>query len=234
MEATEVLTHLQERADPEKAEHSRSYFKSGAGGYGEGDEFLGIRVPEIRKAARKFRQLSLDETEVLLRSKFHEARLCALIILVKKFEKGEPDQCAEIFELYLQNRQYINNWDLVDVSAPSIPGAYLWNHREEIGILQELAESDRIWDRRLAIMSTLYFIRQGSYDPTLQLAKKLLADDEDLIHKAVGWMLREVGKQNMPTEEAFLKKYVHRMPRTMLRYAIEKFPEPKRKRYLQM
>lgn len=234
MEATDVLTHLQERADPEKAEHSGSYFKSGAGGYGEGDEFLGIRVPEVRKAARKFGQLSLDQTEVLLRSKFHEARLCALILLVQKFEQGDQALRTVIYQLYLKNRRNINNWDLVDVSAPSILGAYLWNHREEIGILQELAESDRIWDRRLAIMSTLYFIRKGSYDMTLHLAEKLLADKEDLIHKAVGWMLREFGKQNMPIEEAFLRKHVNQMPRTMLRYAIEKFPEPKRKRYLEM
>lgn len=231
MKAKDVQTELKAVANSEIAEHSQRFFKTGRGQYGEGDRFLGIRVPEVRKRARKFNELPLSETEKLLHSKYHEVRLCALIILVNQFLKAEPEIRSRIYKLYLANTPYINNWDLVDTSAPKIVGPFLEDKNRSI--LYEFAESDDLWERRIAIMSTLHFIRQDDFDDTLAIAEKLLDDSHDLIHKATGWMLREVGNRDMEAEEAFLKKYAPKMPRTMLRYAIEKFPEKKRQAYLQ-
>lgn len=212
------------------AEDSKRFFKTGKGEYGEGDQFLGIRVPVLRKQAKAFRHLSLKETEQLLHSDFHEERLCALYILVQKFNDGNSEQQKEIFDLYLKNTSCVNGWDLVDSSAHLIVGRYLLNSDKEP--LYSLARSDSLWERRIAIIGTLHFIRQHQFSDTIKISKELLDDPEDLIHKAVGWILREVGNRDMAVEEQFLKPHYQTMPRTMLRYAIEKFPEEKRQRYL--
>lgn len=230
MDYSEVQDELRDIAAPEIAKHSQRFFKTGKGEYGEGDQFLGIRVPQIRKVAKRFKKLSLDEIEKLLHSDFHEERLCALIILVNRAEKAPPEKLENIYELYLANTKYVNNWDLVDSSAEYIVGRYLAD--KDRSILYDLAESDNLWERRIAIMSTFYFIKRNQFEDTLKIAKLLLRDKHDLIHKAVGWMLREIGKRDIKKEENFLDQYLKNMPRTMLRYAIEKFPEDKRKEYL--
>lgn len=230
MDHSDIQQKLCELADPEIAEHSQRFFKTGPGEYGEGDKFLGIRVPNIRKIARRFKQISLEETEKLLHSHFHEERLCALVILVNKFNKAGPKEKKNIFNLYLSNTKYINNWDLVDSSAQYIIGQYLLD--KDRAILYSLAKSDNLWERRIAIMSTFYFIKNDDFDDTLVIAEHLLNDEHDLIHKAVGWMLREVGNRKIEVEERFLDKHIEDMPRTMVRYAIEKMPEDKRQSYL--
>ena len=221
---------LRQLGDPTIAEHSKRFFKTGKGEYGEGDRFLGIRVPVLRKQAKAFQHLSLEETEQLLHSNFHEERLCALYILVQKFNDGNPEQQKQVFDRYLDNTSYINGWDLVDSSAHLIVGKYLLNSDKKP--LYSLAKSKSLWERRIAIISTFYFIRQHQFSDTIKVSKELLNDPEDFIHKAVGWMLREVGNRDMAVEEQFLKPHYQTMPRTMLRYAIEKFPEEKRQRYL--
>lgn len=230
MNHKDVQKELKSISNPEIAEHSHRFFKTGPGEYGEGDIFYGIRVPDVRKVAKKFSRLSLSEIEKLLHSRYHEARLCALIILVSKCKKGDQGLRKKIYELYLRNTEYINNWDLVDTSAVHIVGSYLMDKDRKV--LYQLAESDSLWERRIAIMSTFHFIKNNDFRDTLLIAEKLLNDPHDLIHKAVGWMLREVGNRDLEEEEAFLQKHVHNMPRTMLRYAIEKFPEGKRQKYL--
>lgn len=232
MNHADIQKNLSEIANPEIAEHSQRFFKTGPGEYGEGDLFLGIRVPEIRKIARRFNQLSLNEAERLLQSGFHEERLCALIILVNRAKKADPKVKKQIYNLYLENAAHINNWDLVDSSAEHIIGRYLAD--KDRTVLYRLAKSDNLWERRMAIMSTFHFIRHGEFDDVLDIARILLNDEHDLIHKAVGWMLREVGKRDLNTEEKFLDRHIQDMPRTMLRYAIEKFPEDKRQYYLKL
>jgi len=221
---------LKKLADPQKAKHLQRFFKTGKGEYGEGDIFLGITVPMSRKIAIKFKGLSFSEITKLLQSKVHEERLIALLILVQKFDKADEKTQKVIFEFYLQGTKYINNWDLVDLSSHEIIGGYLLE--KDKGILIKLAKSKNIWERRIACISTFEFIRNNKLDISLRLARMLLQDKHDLIHKAVGWMLREVGKRNLKTEIAFLDKYCKKMPRTMLRYAIEKFPEKLRMSYL--
>jgi 3-methyladenine DNA glycosylase AlkD len=228
--AKETASALKKLGNPSIAEHSKNFFKALPGGYGEGDEFLGIRVPNIRKVALRFKELPLGETEQLLHSKYHEGRLCALIILVNQAKGANEKELEQIFDLYLNNTTYINNWDLVDTSAEHIVGAYLTEKNRSI--LYELAISNDLWERRIAIMSTFHFIKNNDFTDTLGIAEILLTDKHDLIHKAVGWMLREVGKRDIIVEEEFLTKHVTDMPRTMLRYAIEKFPEPKRQLFL--
>ncbi|MEZ4830909.1 MAG: DNA alkylation repair protein [Caldilineaceae bacterium] len=230
MNAESVQQALTELADPAIAEHSQRFFKTGPGEYGEGDRFRGIRVPVQRTVARRFDKLPLAETGRLLHSPFHEDRLTALLILVRQFRRKQADHAA-IYDLYLRNTAYINNWDLVDSSAPQIVGAFLADKPRDV--LDELALSDSLWARRIAIMATLHFIKLGQFEDTLRLSRVLLHDSEDLIHKAVGWMLREVGNRNLAVEEGFLADTYRTMPRTMLRYAIEKFPEEKRKAYLE-
>ncbi|GAA5520080.1 DNA alkylation repair protein [Aliifodinibius salicampi] len=230
MNHTEVKKALRELADSEVSEHSKRFFKTGPGEYGEKDQFLGIRVPKIRKIARRSKELSLTEAEQLLHSKFHEERLCALIILVNQSKKADPKELEKIYQLYLSNTAYINNWDLVDTSAEHIMGRYLADKNR--AILYTLAKSDDLWERRIAIMSTFHFIKNNDFNDTLKIAKLLLNDKHDLIHKAVGWMLREVGKRKMEVEERFLEQHIEDMPRTMVRYAIEKMPESKRQSYL--
>jgi len=221
---------LQELADPEIAKHSARFFKTGKGEYGESDRFLGIRVPVLRQQAKKYRQIELSDIKKLLQSFFHEERLCSLIILVDKFSKGTEEEKANIFNFYLDSIEHINNWDLVDSSAHYIVGVYLENRNRDI--LYKMAESGNLWERRIAIMSTFYLIKKNMFKDALNISEILLKDREDLIHKAVGWMLREIGKRDKPAEKNFLDKYYKDMPRTMLRYAIEKFQETERQKYL--
>jgi len=232
MSLLNVQKTLREIAHPEIAKHSQRFFKTGKGEYGEGDQFLGIRVPQIRKIAKRFAKLSLNKTAQLLHSSYHEERLCALIILVARMKKAEPSTKEQIFQLYLDNIAYVNNWNLVDTSAEHIIGHYLED--KDRNLLYHLAKSDDLWERRIAIMSTFHFIKNNDFDDTLKISHMLLQDDHDLIHKAVGWMLREIGKRSIKKEEKFLDKYGKQMPRTMLRYAIEKFPQEKRKHYLRL
>lgn len=226
-----VLEALESFADRERAEQALRYFKCGPGEYGEGDLFLGIRVPEVRKLAKKFETLSLNEITELLHSKYHEARLLALFILVHLFEKANEDTRKKIYDLYLANTTYINNWDLVDSSAGYIVGRWLFD--KDRSTLYSLAKSASLWERRIAVMATFYFIKEGEFDDTLAITEILLEDSHDLIHKAVGWMLREIGNIDRGLEEGFLKRHYKKMPRVMLRYAIEKFPEDLRQEYLQ-
>ncbi len=225
-----VSRHMRSLGDPAIAEHSKRFFKAGHGEYGEGDKFLGIRVPVIRKFVQQYHDISLDECVILLGSEYHEERLCALLMLVKMFKKGAEHKKKQIFNIYLQNTRHINNWDLVDSSASQIVGAYLDGRDKKI--LYDLATSENLWERRMSIMATFYFIRNGQFCDTINIATILMRDKEALIHKAVGWMLREVGKRNIEIEKGYIKKHLKNMPRTMLRYAIEKFPESERKAYL--
>jgi 3-methyladenine DNA glycosylase AlkD len=230
MTIQKIKKRLEQIANKEKAEFLQQFFKTGPGEYGEGDVFIGVKVPDLRNVAKDFRDMAIKDVIVLLESAVHEERLLALLILVSKYAKGNETAKKEIYKLYLNKTKFINNWDLVDVTAHHIVGDYLMNKNKDT--LFSLARSEDLWERRIAIIATFYFIRNERYEETLKIAKTLLDDKEDLIHKAVGWMLREVGKKDMATEETFLKQHYKEMPRTMLRYAIEKFPEPKRQKYL--
>jgi len=220
---------LESLRNPEKAKLLGRYFKTGEGQYADGDVFFGIMVPLQREVARKFYDLSLNALQKLLNSRIHEHRLTALFILVHKYSKANEEEKQDIVSLYLKNTKNINNWDLVDLSAPRILGQFLLNKNRKI--LYNLAKG-HLWERRIAVLATFAFIRENDFKDALKLAEILLKDKHDLIHKAVGWMLREIGKRNLKTEERFLKQHCKAMPRTMLRYAIEKFPERKRKAYL--
>jgi 3-methyladenine DNA glycosylase AlkD len=226
-----VQQRLQTLGSPENARLLQRFFKTGPGEYGEGDVFLGIRVPTLRKLIRDYQDLPLAEITELLCSRFHEARLLALLLLVHAYQRGDDHQREQIYTLYLQHTRFINNWDLVDTSAEPIVGRQLWQRSKQP--LYALARSELLWERRIAIMATFHYIKQGEFNETLQIAQRLLCDPADLIHKAVGWMLREVGKRDQLTEEAFLRRHYKIMPRTMLRYAIERFPESLRQGYLQ-
>ena len=230
MSVENIQKDLKKLANPEKAKILQGFFKTGKGQYGEDDIFLGIVVPEQRKVAKKYANLNLGEIKKLLSSKIHEHRLVSLFILANQYQKADKQTKKKIFNFYLKNAKNINNWDLVDLSAPNIVGDYLLN--KDKSILYKLAKSKNIWEKRIAIMATFSFIRNNGFDATLKISEILLEDEHDLIHKAVGWMLRELGKRNQAIEEKFLKKYYKKMPRTMLRYAIERFSENKRKSYL--
>jgi 3-methyladenine DNA glycosylase AlkD len=230
MSVQNIQRKLQELGSREKAKVLQRFFKTGPGEYGEGDVFVGVKVPELRKLAKEYQKITVKEVKQLLKSAIHEERLLALFILVRKYSKGNEAEKKRIYELYLKNTQFINSWDLVDISAHHIIGAFLVDKSKEP--LYSLAKSMNLWERRISIISTFYFIKHDKYAETIKISEILLTDEQDLIHKAVGWMLREVGKRHMPTEEKFLRKHYKRMPRTMLRYAIEKFPEDKRQRYL--
>lgn len=227
----DLKTELKKLANPDIAAHSSRFFKSGKGEYGEGDKFLGIRVPQTRSVVKKYKSLALADCLKLLQSKYHEERLCAVLLLVQMFTKADESLQKKIYKAYLANTQFINNWDIVDSSAHQIVGAYLVQRKRNI--LKMLAKSSSLWERRIAIIATLHFIRLKDFDDTLTISRILLKDKEDLIHKAVGWMLREVGNRNLKTETDFLDQHYQTMPRTMLRYAIEKFTEKQRKQYLQ-
>lgn len=236
----ELLKEIQNLKNPVKAKILQGFFKTGKGQYGEGDRFLGITVPKQRKLVKEYwKVLTLADIHTLLKSKFHEERLIALLILVKKFTGSEifnpclfgRQKKSEIYKFYLSHTKFINNWDLVDLSAPNIVGEYLKDRNK--AILIRLAKSKNLWEKRIAILATFAFIKQGISQETLNIAKILLLDSHDLIHKAVGWMLREVGKRcKQSTLTNFLDKHASQMPRTMLRYSIERLPEPTRKYYL--
>lgn len=213
-----------------KAEVLSRFFKTGKGEYGEGDLFLGVVVPDIRRVARAYRLIGLIEIKKLLDSKYHEERLLGALILVENFIVGTEKEKERIYKFYLKNRKRINNWDLVDLSAPKIVGGYL--NKKDKTILYKLSKSKNIWERRIAILATFHFISKNNFTETLKISEQLIDDKHDLIHKAVGWMLREVGKRSLSVEEDFLAKNHLHMPRTMLRYAIERFPEHKRTKYL--
>ncbi len=230
MTAQAIQEYLEALGDPEKAAHAQGFFKTGPGQYGEGDVFRGIRVPVLRKLAKEYQALPLAETVQLLHSPIHEDRLLALLILVRVFSKGDASAQKTIYHLYLNNTKWINNWDLVDTSAHKIVGPFLMDRSK--APLYRLARSASLWERRIAIIATFHFLGHHQFEDTLAIAEILLEDEEDLIHKAVGWMLREMGKRNLDAEEGFLQQHYRAMPRTMLRYAIERFPEPRRQRYL--
>ena len=225
-----LIKELQEKANSEQAKILKRFFKTGEGEYGEGDIFLGVKVPEQRKIAKKYYGLSLPKLQELLKSKIHEHRLTAVIILGEKYKKANEREKENIFNFYLENAKNINNWDLVDLSAPKIVGGFLFDKDKKV--LYKLVQSENLWEKRIAIISTFAFIRKEEFEDCLAISELLLNDEHDLIHKAVGWMLREVGKRNLEVEEEFLKSHYKNMPRTMLRYAIEKFEEEKRKKYL--
>jgi len=229
--ANQIVSEMNTLADPVRAAHSQKFFRTGIGQYGAGDRFLGIRVPQIREVAARYRDLDLHVVQELLCNPIHEIRLLALVIMVSQFKKTDPSGQKAIYDLYLQNRHSVNNWDLVDLSAPTIVGGWLQTRSRTI--LHRLAKSKTLWDRRISVLATFWFIRGGDFDDALVLAEKLLDDSEDLMHKAVGWMLREIGKQDRSVEERFLNLHYKKMPRTMLRYAIEKFPATLRLKYLQ-
>jgi len=230
MNASEVIERLKAMGDPERARISQGFFKTGPGQYGEGDVFVGLTVPQVRALSKELRALPLGETVKLLHSPLHESRLLALLLLIQAYGKGDEAERGRVYGLYLQNTRWINNWDLVDVSAEHIVGAHL--KERDRRVLDALAGSKLLWERRISILATFHFIRRGEFADTLRIAERLLSDREDLIHKAVGWLLREVGKRDLAAEEAFLKIHSRVMPRTTLRYAIERFPEDVRQRYL--
>ncbi len=226
MEVSDIRNELKNSITPGKAEVLSRFFKTGKGEYGEGDIFIGVMVPDIRRVAKKFKEIELPDLQKPIKSKIHEERLCAALILTyKKLNK-------DIVDFYLKNTAYLNNWDIVDLTAPKILGRWLVMNPSDRDILYKFAKSESLWERRIAIISTHEFIRRDDFDDTLKISEILLNDKHDLIHKAVGWMLREIGKRDQKTEEKFLKKYYKKMPRTMLRYAIERFDESLRKSYL--
>ncbi len=227
-----LIKDLEKVRDPIKAKRLAVYFKSKKGEYGEGDIFLGIIVPKQRSLSKKYSNLSLSDIQKLLSSKNHEYRMTALFILISKYEKAEDKLKGRIINLYLKNlkKGRVNNWDLVDLSAPKILGDYLFA-RDKM-LLYTLVRSKNLWQRRIAVLSTFDFIKKGRFKDSLKIAKILISDKEDLIHKAVGWMLREIGKRNLETEINFLNKFYKKMPRVTLRYATERFTKESRNKYL--
>ncbi len=231
--AKKVQKELNSIANPKKAEFLMRFFRTGKGEYGEGDIFYGITVPQTRKIAQKYSGIELEEISWLLGSKIHEERLCGLLILVHKFQKGGVQEKKSIFDFYISNIAWVNNWDLVDLSADKIVGEYLAGRREEMHVLEKLAKSDNLWERRISIVATFALIKRNEWKQTFKISKMLLNDRHDLIHKAVGWMLREVGKRaGVGKLEEFLEKNAAKIPRTTLRYAIERMPEAKRKKWM--
>jgi len=228
MKASEEIREL---ADEEIAKHSLRFFKTDKGEYGYGDIFLGVRAPKIRLIAKKHINLSIADMKILIKSKYHEERFLGLIILVNKYSKAKDKKTKnQLYNIYISSFKYINNWDLVDVTCSHVIGKHLMD--KDRSILYTWAESEDLWTKRIAIVSTHCFIRKNDLQDTFKIAEILLNDNHDLIHKAVGWMLREAGKRDLEKEEIFLKKHYNTMPRTMLRYAIERFPEAKRQGYL--
>jgi len=230
MSLKDIRKKIESEKNPKQALILQRFFKTGKGEYGEGDVFYGIKVPVQRTIAEQFKDLAFEDLKVLISSKVHEERLIAAFILVDLYKKDDEKKKKIVFNFYLKNRKGINNWDLVDLSAPKIVGEHLLNKEKDL--LYKFAYSKDLWEKRIAILSTQTFIRKHFFEDTLKLSEILLQDKHDLIHKAVGWMLREIGNRDMQVVEEFLAKHYKKMPRTMLRYAIEKFPETKRKNYL--
>lgn len=230
MTAKQIQDDLEACADPLKREHLLRFFKTGPGQYGEGDRFLGVMVPDTRQVAKRWREAPDEVLTDLLASPYHECRLCALLIWVEQFRKGTEADRRRIYEAYLAHADRANNWDLVDLSAPGIVGAYLADKPR--ADLYRLADGGRLWEQRIAVVATLTLVRQGQLDDTFALAERLMGHRHDLMHKAVGWLLREAGKRDTDRLLRFLDRHATRMPRTMLRYAIEKLPEDQRQYYL--
>ncbi|MCB9359205.1 DNA alkylation repair protein [Candidatus Woesearchaeota archaeon] len=230
MKASDVEKELKSYADPTKAKLLQGFFKTGKGEYGEGDVFLGLTVPQSRSVAKKFKDLPLSEITEILQSKYHEVRLVAVLLLVHLYQTGDSAMKKKVYDFYIKNAKKMNNWDFVDLSAHKIVGDYLLDKDKKI--LYKLVKSSNLWERRISIISTMHFISKNKYDDSIHISEILLEDKHDLIHKAVGWTLREVGKKDVKVLEKFLDKYSKRMPRTMLRYSIEKFSEKKRKHYM--
>jgi 3-methyladenine DNA glycosylase AlkD len=234
MSATQVVKEIQALSNRGRAHDLQKFFQTAPGQYGEGDIFLGLTVPQVRTVAKEYKAISLDEIDVLVRSKFHEVRLCGLVILTLQYKAAKERKIKKkLFDLYMKAMTdgYINNWDLVDVTAPII-GEYLIDSDDPYVLLYKLAKSKSLWQRRVSMVFTFAFIRSGDIEPTFEMAEKLLHDKHDLIHKAVGWALREAGKLNGIALRNFLATHSHEMPRTMLRYSIEKFSERERKKWL--
>lgn len=232
MSLSSLQKELRAVANKERAAISQRFFKTGKGEYGEGDIFLGIRVPDTRTIVLKNLDLNFKEIETLLESKIHEERLAAVLILVEQYNKNQNVR-KDIFEFYLDHAKYVNNWDLVDSSADKIVGRFLFGWPDAYqSLLTNLAKSSNIWERRISIVATYYFIKQKQFDHTIRISKILMKDSHDLLQKAVGWMLREMGKRDVQALRTFLDTHAHEMPRTMLRYSLEKFDAPERKKYL--
>lgn len=228
-----LIYELKRNSNKEKAKVYQKFFKTGKGEYGEGDQFLGLTVPQAREISKKyFNKLNFDDIQKLLRNKIHEYRLSALLILRFQYEKTDEKTKQKIVDFYLKNTKYINNWDLVDLSCYYILGNWLMNRKKDI--LYKLAKSKNLWERRIAIVSTLAFIRNNQFQDTLKISKILLKDKHDLIHKAVGWMLREVGKRDKELLKKFLNQNYQKMPRVMLRYAVEKFKKEEKEKYFKL
>jgi 3-methyladenine DNA glycosylase AlkD len=226
----EISVAIRNTQDETRAAHCQKFFKTGKGEYGEGDVFLGVRVPELRKLAKTYKHISTYDITHFLKSKYHEERQFALFVMLNQFKKADDKTKESIFQLYLNHTSHINNWDLVDATAHEIVGGFLFD--KDRRILYKLVQSSDLWERRIAMIATFYFIKRNDFNDALKIAELLLPDTHDLIHKAIGWMLREIGKRDLKTEEAFLQKYYSDIPRTTLRYAIEKFLSNKRKQYL--
>jgi 3-methyladenine DNA glycosylase AlkD len=225
-----ILKELKSEKNTEQAKILSRFFKTGKGQYGEGDIFWGIRVPVLREISKKFKEASLRDVQELLNSKVHEHRMIGMFLLIESYKKAENKK--EIFDFYLKNTKNINNWDLVDLTAPNIIGFYLLENKKERKVLYSLVKSKNLWERRIAIISTFTLLRNKEYEDTLNISELLLKDEHDLIHKAVGWMLRELGKRDKSVEIEFLDKYYKVMPRTMLRYSIEKFDLKEKQKYM--
>jgi 3-methyladenine DNA glycosylase AlkD len=232
MKLDEVRTRLRVSASEKDAANLQRYFKTGPGEYGAGDRFLGIRVPAIRKLVRQTDALAVEDIRLLIHSAWHEERLLALLILVRRYQRGEEALRGSLFEFYCREIRWINNWDLVDLSAPHIVGHWLLNRPRDF--LHQLAASPNLWERRIAVLATLAFIRMGDFADTIHLCRALIQDPHDLIHKACGWMLREVGKRDEQPLNHFLKAHTSQLPRTMLRYAIERLPATQRQAWMSL
>lgn len=232
MNASNLKKALREHASPERKKSNEWFFKTGKGEYGEHDKFLGVKNPDIRLVAKKFHDLNLLEIQKVINSPYNEERLCGLIVLVEKFKKGSDKERELIYKFYIKNLRQVNNWNLVDIATPHIAGEYLVVHKNELNILDKLSSSNFHWHRRVSILATFSFIRRGDLALIFKYAKKLLKDKEDLMHKAIGWMLREAWKKDSKQTEEFLIKNYNKLPRTTLRYAIERMEEKKRKSFL--
>jgi len=230
--AKEIVKKLKASSSQERARNLSWYFKTEPGEYGDGDVFLGVTVPQIRAIVKDHPKIGFSEIKILLSSKFHEVRLAGALCLVEMSRTADIKTRKKIFDIYLKHRSRINNWDLVDLSAPTVVGEYLLLAPRQMNTLKKLSQEKNMWSRRIAILATFAFIRAGRFNESLALAKKYLVDKEDLMHKATGWMLREVGKRNKKILEKFLKQYAAVMPRTMLRYAIERFSPKERAHYM--
>lgn len=230
--AEDVIKDVRKEADPAKVEILSRFFKTRKGEYGEGDLFLGVKVPPLRKISKKYKGLPLPELQKIVKSKYHEERLLGFFILCETFQKTPEEDRNKLHQFYLKNLKYVNNWDIVDLSSREMIGDYLLDKKRDI--LYKLAKSENLWERRISIISTYAFIRKQDFKDALKISEILLKDKEDLIHKAVGWMLREIGNRSLKPETDFLDKHASSMPRTMLRYAVEKFPDKLRTKYMKI